>query len=279
MNGLINNGNTCYLNAGLQMLLQNKDLLKLMKKYTQSNIINKIYDFFNTYNNSNNITHNPLIIKKVIEIINPFFKGNEQHDSSEFIIFFLNLINDEILKQNKESKEMELLNNIELNVRIKCKYRKCLNINNNTETSNFLFLDLNGSDLDELYLNFKSSSKLEGDNMYLCEKCNDKSVASKRYNIIKWPTHLLILLKRFIHNNNNFYKNNDNIKIPLLWRNYILKGFIYHMGSLHGGHYIYIKNYNDKWYILDDENIIEINNIDNLNKLLEKAYILYYERI
>ena len=45
MKGLVNIGNTCYLNAGLQMLLQNNDFCLLIIKYSsESEILNKIKD-------------------------------------------------------------------------------------------------------------------------------------------------------------------------------------------------------------------------------------------
>ena len=46
MKGFNNIGNTCYLNAGLQMLIQNKLLCNLILKYSQQSQILKIIGNF-----------------------------------------------------------------------------------------------------------------------------------------------------------------------------------------------------------------------------------------
>ena len=50
MKGFDNIGNTCYLNAGLQMIIQNKLLCNLILNYSiQSPILKIIGDFINEY--------------------------------------------------------------------------------------------------------------------------------------------------------------------------------------------------------------------------------------
>ena len=46
MKGFINLGNTCYLNAGLQMIIQNKDLCNLILQNSQHSEILKKIEFF-----------------------------------------------------------------------------------------------------------------------------------------------------------------------------------------------------------------------------------------
>ena len=38
---------------------------------------------------------------------------------------------------------------------------------------------------------------LEGDNAYLCEKCNKKVATLKRVCLKKLPKHMILVLKRF----------------------------------------------------------------------------------
>ena len=75
-------------------------------------------------------------------------------------------------------------------------------------------------------------------------------------------------------------KNNNKINIPLLWRhNYILQGGIIHMGNLNGGHYIYF-GYSDKWFIINDESVHLINDINAfLANYASNFYVLYYKKI
>ena len=117
------------------------------------------------------------------------------------------------------------------------------------------------NNLDDSYRYYKEISKLIGENMYMCEKCNMKTPGRKRVTTNKWPKELIIVLKRF---NNNLVKNNSNIHIPLQWRHgYKLKGGVLHSGSLGGGHYVYFGMKNNKWYLFNDSSVSEISDIEN----------------
>lgn len=276
MKGLNNIGNTCYLNAGLQMLLQNKELHQLVLKHSKhSDKLKTLADFYQEYHNSSNGSLNPSNIKMIVEERQNMFQGFNQHDSSEFVIYLLDIINDEI----KESSHLNSIYGLHMNIRIKCKLRDCLNIVNKKEISNILFLDIEQeyTELDDAYRSYRSRDKLDSDNMYYCEKCKDKRIASKRTNIEEWPNNLIIILKRFKQTGFRVQKMNQPLDIPLEWRHdNILQGAIIHYGSMNGGHYVYVGKYNDKWYLFDDSNVSEIPSQEKLKVLLTHAYCLYY---
>ena len=74
---------------------------------------------------------------------------------------------------------------IETTQSIKCKVLSCLNVSKTKEITNFLFLEIIGndvSDLDDCLSKSVEKEKLDGDNMYFCEKCNKLRIASKRKN-------------------------------------------------------------------------------------------------
>lgn len=281
MKGLKNVGNTCYLNSGLQMLIQNRDLYDLIKKYsTKSQILNKICDFMDKYYDETTNSLIPIDIKKIVESRQRIFMGNNQHDSTEFIIYLLDIIDEEIKKIDKDSKGIEPLFNIKMNVRIKCKLRDCLQIYNRKEYNNFLLLDIEttSKSLEDVYRDYKSGVKLDLDNKYFCEKCNDKRIASKRNTIDEWPKHLYIWLKRFKQDGKKITKNNQDLEIPIEWRhNYKLNGAVIHSGGLNGGHYIYVGFNGGKWYLFNDSAVSEIKNETELKSLISKAYWLYYK--
>ena len=69
-----------------------------------------------------------------------------------------------------------------------------------------------------------------------------------------------------------------NLNIPIEWRHgYILKGFVIHSGSLHGGHYVYVGNHNGEWILFNDSSTKEISE-NEVNSYLKTAYVLYYEK-
>jgi len=281
MKGFNNMGNTCYLNAGLQMIIQNIDLCNLVLKYSQQSIIlNKIGNVMLEYHNSqNNIT--PIEIKKIVEERQKIFYGYEQQDSFEFIICLLNIIEEEIKKIDINSNGIENIFGINMNVRIKCKYNTCLQISNTKEINNFLLLDIDqdSSTLDDLYRKFKSSEMLFDDNEYFCEKCNCKRIASKRYQVISWPNYLLINLKRFKQNGNNLTKENKHIDINVSWRHDMeLIGAVIHYGNINGGHYVYVGKHLNNWFLFNDNSVSEIKSENELNNILNFAYLLAYKK-
>lgn len=281
LKGFCNIGNTCYLNAGLQLIINNRDLCNLIVNNNNSNneILNKLSDFIKAYYNDNSKTLTPAFIKELMGNHNKEFVGFNQNDSFEFIIFFLEIIFklfDELKLNNKI--ELQTIYEIQTNISIKCKIKRCLTVSTNIEKNNFLLLDIldNTNTLDDSYRNYKAREKLMDDNSYYCSNCKEKRTASKRCEIGVWPKHLIIVLKRFSHNGRS-RKIDKELQVPLLWRhNYKLKGFVYHSGSPFGGHYIYIGCNNNKWIMYDDSHLNELYE-NQLTQYLNRGYIYYYE--
>ena len=273
MKGFINLGNTCYLNSGLQLLMNIPEFCQLVLNHKNtSNELSFLSEFIILYHSDNNGSLKPKFIKKIVAKKKSTFGGFSQEDSQEFLIYFLDLIDNQI----KENKVNNLLG-LKINKVIKCKALSCLKKSITNEIRLFLMLDINNyEDLNECYRNYKISEKLEDDNRYFCENCNKKRIASKRIQIGTWPKNLIIVLKRFQQDGYSFSKNDNFLNIPVNWRhNYKLKGGVIHSGRLGGGHYVYFGNYNDKWYLFDDSHIskIKINQLDDYKK---RAYLLHY---
>ena len=263
--GLNNLGNTCYLNSGLQLIMNNKELCQ--------HIINipELSEFVKTYYNSNLDSLSPNLIKDIVSRTNREFIGYNQNDAFEFIIYLLDYIFENIKPNN--------IYEIQTKITVKCKLLSCLNKSEHIEKNNFLLLDIDNktNNLEDCYRNYKQKEKLMDDNIYFCEKCNDKRIASKRTEILLWPKHLIVVLKRFSHNG----KSNKIIKsidIPIYWRhNYVLKGIVFHSGSVFGGHYIYIGYHNNKWIVFNDDSTYDLL-LNQLNNYKDNGYIYYYEK-
>ena len=277
MKGLNNIGNTCYLNASLQMLLLNTDFCNLILNYngSTSDILNTISDFIINYYTSNLESITPDIIKNIVEKKYKIFNGNQQQDSNDFICCLFDIISDEINKINpNNNNNLYNIFGFELESRIKCKLSNCLYSNITNVNELILNLEVKKS-LEESFKSFKSRELISND--YKCEKCNIKLLASKRLNITNYSKNLLICLKRFNCINEICNKIIDNMEIPLIFNNYELCGAIIHSGSYRSGHYIYIGISNNIWYIFNDNYISELKT--NLQNELSNAYFLYYKII
>lgn len=113
--GLINIGNTCYMNAMIQCLYHTKDFItkefisdlqdniqeKSEKKLSKPKMIEEImksmtYGLFKlSQDMSSNEAINPVNFKRKIDTFTDMFRGFRQHDSHELLIYLLNQIHDE----------------------------------------------------------------------------------------------------------------------------------------------------------------------------------------
>lgn len=275
MNGLRNLGNTCYMNAGLQMLLNNEDWCNaIYSSETQNNFINNLKQFIKIYHTNTGKVLVPKFIKDTISSNNSDFIGYGQQDSEEFINILYNILN------NIMGNSIDDVFNVNIKTTIKCKMMDCLYPKYNYMKSIKLIFELedNFKDLDDCYRLFKKSEKLDKDNLIECEKCKRRVICSRKAEIEDWPNNLMIVLKRFNYRRGRLSKNNNSIMIPEIWRKgYVLKGIIYHSGSLHGGHYVYIGKNDNQWFLYDDNNVSRINE-RVLERFKNNGYIYYFTK-
>ncbi len=270
MKGIINIGNSCYLNSAIQMLFNNPDFRKICQETQFKKIIND-YDESSVFN--------PTEIKRIVSNNNKMFANNHQHDSYEFMIFLLDIIDK---SSNKANKDLYCLFGIKTRINIKCKVLHCLHESEHTDTELFLNLPLT-NDLSESYRLYKSTDTLSDktNNGYKCDKCKKISLARKKTITSFWPNNLIIVLKRFNYTATQWIsKDNRKVNIPTVWRhNYKLKGGIIHIGVYGGGHYIYFGEENGIWYLCNDSHVSIIDDIDNYMKNQgSMSYILYYNK-
>jgi len=132
---------------------------------------------------------------------------------------------------------------------------------------------------------------LEGDNMYFN---NDKKKHEKVMKSIQFwnlPTILIIVLKRFIFENNKGRKNEKTVDFDIdtldltkyvLGYNkgsyvYELYGICNHGGGVQGGHYTsFVKTANKKWYHFNDTSCKEIVDVNQLKS--SRAYCFFYRK-
>lgn len=118
-----------------------------------------------------------------------------------------------------------------------------------------------------------------------CDLCNTRSSAEKSVNVSMYPNVLVCCFKRFkVLPDGSAKKITDAIQIPINihFENtegvYRLCSIGNHVGSIDGGHYYATaKNSDGKWYIYDDINITNVEDITPILKNNKSAYILFYE--
>jgi ubiquitin C-terminal hydrolase len=271
--GLRNNGNTCYLNACLQLLSHSGkltlELYNHMKK-NEKNLTNVektlLYLIINKWF-TNKIRYNPIKIQteigKVNDLFNPLYCA--QNDSSESMIYIIDLLN---VKFGNIFKN-KIKNHLQCNI--------CKNIRTKDETLNIISVDIEYH-INDSIKSFLKREKLE--DKINCENCKIKTETYKKFTLDKLSNNLIIHLKRFKEVNNRYIKDRTKIICPdyitINKNNYELRGVIIHSGTIKGGHYYFIgKNLINIWYKYDDILVKKLYNTDIIND----GYIYYYEKI
>ena len=257
------------------MLIQNIDFCKIiLENFNKSENLQNMGNLIKEYYTTTNYAITPNKIKEIVGNKNKIFCGYEQQDAGEFIIYLIDIINTDL------KKELNPLFDITTETIIKCKIRNCLRLSSTISKSPFLILPIKNEclTLDDCYREFKIHEKLEGDNMYYCENCKEKRIASKYLNIIEWSNNLIILLKRFENNKEKLFKNNKQLEIPIDWRhNFTIKGAVIHIGEINGGHYIYIsRNLSNNIWSMCDDSSIQLLPKEKVQSYLNIGYIFNY---
>lgn len=157
------------------------------------------------------------------------------------------------------------------------------------ELFNILNIQVVGITLYDCLNNFFSKEKI--DTPVVLDN-NEKILATRKFNIIKVPQYVIIVLKRF-SSMNYLSKINNIITFPIddldlseycvgyekYYSKLSLKSVILHSGSLNGGHYYaYCKHIDGQWYEYNDSSCTKIDIEASKNTLFRNGYILIYEK-
>lgn len=316
ISGLENIGNTCYFNSALQLLssieeiqelfIDEKRQNRLLEEFKENQNKKKLLTFefcrvLKSLHQENCIVK-PTTFKQVLGFVNSDYRGNNQHDSCEFLLYLIDSMHESISYEvsidysgkpqnlrdklmiesikswsNSFSKEYSLLINLFYG-----QFKMTLMKKNNSKTFNF-----NPFNIINLSINGCNTIYECLDKFMENEEIDHKDYQYKYERLWRLPKYLLINFKRFNQNK----KINHLVKFPInnldlekytdsydkLNSKFHLKGIIFHIGSMNFGHYFCATRFNNKWFSFNDENFSSINDINGL--INQNAYILLYERI
>jgi ubiquitin C-terminal hydrolase len=309
--GLINMGNTCFLNSVLQCLFYTTPLAEFLLSKEHSKRCRASKDQFcgvcvlerlmQKVHRQGESVLRPIELVSRIKAVGKHFRPGRQEDSHEFLRLFIetmqkaSLGNNETVKLDPRSKETTVIHRIfggYLQSTVTCS--SCRHVSRTFDQFLDLSLDVNKSEtLSSAFKVFTTPELLSKGNRYKCEACHRLVEAHKQFTIYKTPEILTIQLKRFSVNlfTGQTSKLNRPVNFPenlniSEWMSdknsgescqYRLYGVIVHEGhSCNSGHYhAFVRNSTNIWYSMNDCSVHQVG-LDTV--LRQRAYILFYQK-
>jgi ubiquitin carboxyl-terminal hydrolase 36/42 len=296
--GLINTGNSCFLNSALQCLLHTPPLLRVLSNHQKDKCRAKT-GFCMTCglrevairSHSGNYSFTPLAITNKLQAIAKHMRRGRQEDSHEFLRYAIDALQKACLtgsppKIDPTLAETTWVHKIfggRLRSRVTC--REC---NHNSDTFDSILdlsLDIYGvASLRDALRKFVTIDYLKGADKYKCEKCKKAVIAEKCFTIDKAPPVLTVHLKRFSplgRKIGHFIKYDEHLSLqPAMSEGefgptYSLYGVICHAGGgPNSGHYFaHVKSKSGRWYEMNDEMVTPSRGPP---VGMKSAYILFY---
>ncbi|XP_061392793.1 ubiquitin carboxyl-terminal hydrolase 36 [Musca vetustissima] len=302
--GMMNVGNTCYLNSTLQALFHVPSMANWLMsdsahmercESTDSGcIICAMAKTLQASQNSQSAIRPYFVYSKLKSICKHLVMGR-QEDAHEFLRYLVEAMEKSYLQRFRNYKELDQyskettpLNQIlggYLKTSVKC--LSCQHVSVTFQHFQDLLLDIRKADtIEEALEGYFARERLE-DMGYKCEACKKKVSATKQFSLDRAPIALCIQLKRFSMLGTKINKQITikprldltkfaSRKIPGEQLTYRLVAMVTHLGaSQHCGHYTAIGlTESGTYYNYDDSYVrpISMQNVCNTN-----AYIIFYE--
>ncbi|XP_044868903.1 uncharacterized protein LOC123368295 isoform X2 [Mauremys mutica] len=283
--GLRNQGSTCYLNSLLQCLFFTRELREaiLSCNNCDSGIVCQLKKLFQKLLKHDKSAPSTKGITKCLGVRNV-------HQQQDVVTYFRILMN----KIIEETEDIQPLYQVKMVHSITCHgCRQQARIQQNPVLSLALSLDQYTSNCEVYSVHnaldaVQKVNEFTGDEKFYCETCRSKQKATSRYYFETLPQILVLNLKRYQFDGNQFRKLHYEVSVPFsLTLNseeqpnaqYELFAVCHHKGEIHGGHYVAdIKSFeNECWYSFDDTMVWKVQEDQNtMDKNSSTAYLLMY---
>lgn len=313
--GFANLGNTCYMNAALQCLLNNTVIMEAVELHFQSrcrhrtNSLTK--EFLSLAKNymlngeRSGRSISPEYVKEEFVAVYPEFEGYCQHDASEFLSYLLAEIG-ETPTCHKTYRTIDSL--FRLHCRIERRHNKKSAVLTSTDSQLLMSLPVVilhrkrrrrvTVDLTDLEASIAYESDWTRHNCEITIEEQRYSSFEQRSTIIasSTPPFLIVHLKRFrvskgYLNSIKIKKVNLHINVPqrldlsqftdnpMIKNKYVLVGAICHLGkrSSSGHYYSLIKPYSENaWFLADDQRVSEQS---SMRSEIKNFYVCFYRKV
>jgi len=212
--GLVNLGNSCFMNACLQCLAYTSPLQNyISSSHHNRNCITSSFCLFcqlhkdlpSILGKVKGSSFSPTQIFRALPKISSCLRPGRQEDAHEFLMNTLDMLQKNALKchgrkiKDEKVKETSIVHKIfggYLRSQVKCLH--CKYESNTYDACLHLSLEISaGRSVYRALRQFTLSERLSGANQYFCERCNHKRDASKQMTIFEPPLILIVHLKRF----------------------------------------------------------------------------------
>lgn len=304
--GIVNLGNTCYINSVIQAIINAPKTRKYFYEH-DTDVTNR--DIVRAISKTAHIVHDLKKVSRPKGLMATLEKhmGGQldircQNDANEFFSLLIDKLDAQqpnipcVPSKSKRNRMNELAdaawnNNSEwfygqFIQQVACS--QCKKFSHSAESFLTIDLPVSHNDMSAILKDCFDKDIVTG---FQCAKCNQTGDGEKVLRLWRLPTLLVFSVKRFDSMMNKIHTELTTVPFeidlsslvinPIYTKDqgiYQLSSIVCHVGNAYRGHYFCLCRSlsDDKWYKKDDENVEEISS-DEVNKLSRTFYMFFYE--